>query len=141
MILEKKDNKVLLLSEKPVGKESYTHVKEGITWVNSPLRKWLNSDYLNQNFSEYEKSAIVETKLINSENSEYHTLGENDTMDKIFLLSVEEVNQYLPSEEERITLDRTATAVDWWLRSPSRYSGSVMCVDEDGSIGKHLHLL
>ncbi len=72
-----------------------------ITWENSSVRSWLNSDFLNEAFSDYEKNMILSAEISNPPNPEYLTYCGNDTVDKIFLLNVQEISDYFPSEYER----------------------------------------
>lgn len=52
------------------------------TWETCKFRKWLNGDFYREAFTEVEKSVIKETEIKGSN---------NDTIDKIFLPSVEDV--------------------------------------------------
>jgi hypothetical protein len=72
----------------------YHSSKSGITWENCKLREKLNDTFYNE-FGVEEKSRIIEVPVINNNNPWYGTKGGNDTRDKIFLLSVEEVVLYL----------------------------------------------
>lgn len=58
------------------------------TWEKSTIRKWLNEDFYNSAFSDYEKNQIVETVL---ENDPAHIAsGDNTTTDKVFLIGLDE---------------------------------------------------
>ncbi len=135
IVLDKKEGKVLILAKKSVGKGSYhseeiniTWGKKNITWEECSLRKWLNEDFYGDFFYEREKRQICEMKVKNFSNPKYGTWGGNDTMDKIFLLSIDEVEKYLGSNKVR--------AIDswWWLRSPGYCSLSATVVNLDGVI-------
>lgn len=63
---------------------------EDITWMNCELRKYLNGAFLDS-FSEEDKSKIVPTTIKNYDNLWFGTIGGDDTVDNIFLLSIEEV--------------------------------------------------
>jgi hypothetical protein len=65
------------------------------------MRKYLNSEFYST-FSASEKNQILTTHLVNQSNSQYGTLGGNDTDDLIFLLSVEEANKYFTDDKSRI---------------------------------------
>ena len=62
-----------------------------ITWEECALRKWLNDEFYNAAFSDADKKLIKTTLVKNSDNPEYGTSGGNDTKDKIFLLSMEDM--------------------------------------------------
>lgn len=91
------------------------------TWDTSEIRTWLNDDFYNGAFTDEEKDAIYTTMVVTPGNEELGIEGIADTEDKVFLLSAEEVNQYLVNEEESIQyvcLDEWNKAGMWWLRTP-----------------------
>lgn len=76
------------------------------TWEKSSIRRWLNNDFFGNAFSADEKRHIVDANIHTSGWEEYAseypdefggsvnyggTIGGNDTMDNVFLLSVEEI--------------------------------------------------
>jgi len=92
-VLDVQDGKALLISEKIVEQRAYHPCYEGVTWENSKLRQYLNGDFYH-NFNPTEKDAILETRLRNPDNQWYGMPGGNDTDDWIFVLSLEEADQY-----------------------------------------------
>ena len=147
-ILDVQGGKVLIISDKifPDRKfdASSSEVKK---WENSDIREYLNSSFYNDTFTTEEKARIVETKVINND------YGENDTMDKIFLLSVEEVVKYfgdsgnLVGKQHNRTIDdeyneaRIAYSDEyegkanwWWLRTSTHYSDYIAYVSRIGRI-------
>lgn len=122
IVLDKQEDKVLLLSlfiveERNFSKDNYrTNV-----WEKSDIRKWLNKSYRDKAFTKAERKMILKSHLTNSDN-------QNDTNDYVFLLSKDEIDKYLDSEEDRITYKKSAVeryadniseleGEDWWLRS------------------------
>ena len=96
---------------------------------------------------------VAETRLRNADNQYYGTRCGNDTTDRIFLLSLEEVVQYFgdsgelrnrPSLEAnnfgyedssvRVALDLNGNTSVWWLRSPGVYNTHAAYVSNDGRI-------
>ena len=69
-------------------------------WGGSYIRSWLNQDFYNDTFTEEEKAAIRETTITLQypASKDTRAVKEETTTDKIFLLSVEEVEKYLPGE-------------------------------------------
>ena len=147
-ILDVQGGKVLIISDIifPDRKfdASSSEVKK---WENSDIREYLNSSFYNDTFTTEEKLRIVETKVINND------YGENDTIDKIFLLSVEEVVKYfgdsgnLVGKQHNRTIDdeyneaRIAYSDEyegkanwWWLRTSSHYSSYIAYVSRIGRI-------
>jgi hypothetical protein len=116
----------LLLSEHVVNLRPYHSKAESITWSESSLRKWLNSDFYNGLPAIFRQS-IVESDVDNPDNDRYgeRIPGGPNTRDKVFLLSLDDVD---PKEEteERLFKDRhdliagrhDGKAAWWWLRSP-----------------------
>lgn len=117
----------LILADKPVGKQAYNKQCEEVTWETCTLRKWLNEDYYN-NLSEAERSMIVEVENDNPDNVETGVSGGNRTKDKVFILSLDEVNDYLPKESDRAIGDY------WWIRTPAEDERQALVIQEDGSI-------
>ena len=81
-------------------------------WENSTLREWLNNDFYNE-FNDDEKNRIELTQCINSNNYKTGTDGGNDTEDKIYLLSLDEV--------EMLDANIRKCSKWWWLRSPGEW--------------------
>ena len=106
-VLEEKDGMTLLLSEYIVKYRTYhgeekdkekeekdeKEEKLEITWETSDIRRWLNKEFLNR-FSAEEKARIAATWVVNHDNPWFSTPGGKSTMDKVFLLSLEEVVRY-----------------------------------------------
>ena len=154
IILDKKDGKVLLLSEYGLDAIPYNKELKATTWEQCSLRKWLNNDFINEALST-EKSRICETVVTADPNPNYDTEPGNDTKDKVFLLSINEVYQYFAEDEERICYpteyakttnlwvhddeEDKGTSVYracwWWLRSPGCDGDNATLVDSDGSVG------
>jgi hypothetical protein len=92
-VLDRAEGKALLLSAGIIEERSY-HADGGeITWEGSTIRQWLNEDFY-YSIGKEERERIAETSIVNNDNPWYGTEGGNDTVDKIFLLSLEEVVQY-----------------------------------------------
>jgi len=92
-VLDRQDDKMLLLSEWIITHRAYHNEQQDITWEYSDIRYWLNNEFFNQ-FSSEEKAKIAETHVINDDNPWFYTPGGNDTADRVFLLSLEEVAKY-----------------------------------------------
>lgn len=134
-VLDKKDGKILLISEKCLDAMPYNTEREDVTWENSTIRAWLNGEFAEKAFSAEEFSAIASTKLDNPKNTRFGgAKGGNATTDKVFLLSYDEANEYFPAEaEEKTGMTGYARSKEiwyytfrveegpcwwWWLRSP-----------------------
>ena len=70
----------------------------------SNIRKWLNDNFYNTAFNTLEKEIIKTTKVDNSLESTTRISNDyicDNTLDKVFLLSHKELNDYFKTEEER----------------------------------------
>ena len=93
-VLDINENGMLLVSKYVLDVQPYNVEQTGVTWETCTLRSWLNSDFLNAAFDSNEQSRINTTYVVNADNSYYGTEGGNDTYDKIFCLSVDEILRY-----------------------------------------------
>lgn len=125
-ILEFQGNQVLLLKKTALSERAYNDVSGDTTWENSSLRKWLNSEYLTNTFSELEQQKITLSEVKNKDNESYHTLGGSDTKDYIFLLSIEEVQKYSELFPEFKN--------NSWLRSPGARPDSAAFLSVSGKV-------
>lgn len=93
-VLDKKDNKILLLSNYALEKVRFNEKENNITWEYCSLRKWLNSEFIEDAFDNIEKSYIQQTSLTSNT---FHgkVKFSADTMDRVFVLDMEEVQSYL----------------------------------------------
>ncbi|MCL1804309.1 MAG: DUF6273 domain-containing protein [Eubacteriaceae bacterium] len=92
-VLEIKDEKAFLISRDIIDTRAFDGEGKTNIWGSSPLRSWLNNEFYS-GFSTQEKSRITETNVVNNDNPWYGTDGGPDTVDKVFLLSIEEVAMY-----------------------------------------------
>ncbi len=134
------NNRALLLSKYILAHHSYNDKHEFSTWENCSARKWLNNSFYKNAFTEKEKSLILKTKIKNEDNDEYGTDGGNSTKDRLFLLSLSEVDKYLTSENrESMNYYRVASLIDnehiwWWLRSPGKKNSYGALISYDGYV-------
>ena len=134
--LDVQDGKALLLCEFALGAGEYNEEYTAVTWETCTLRLFLNEGFYNE-FSAEEKARIAETMLSNNDNPLFGTSGGNDTNDKIFLLSIEEVEKYFGGSGQLdnsalIAMSSNGAASAWWLRSPGVGETSAVSVSEDG---------
>jgi len=94
-VLEIRDGRALILSEEILERRPYhTHLVE-ITWEHCSLRTYLNRQFYDNTFTTDEKNRIVDVRNSNPANPWYGTRGGENTIDRVFLLSLEEVVRYL----------------------------------------------
>ena len=148
-VLDSNENGVLLISNNALDSKPY-HDDAGntdITWETCSLREWLNNGFINDSFSAGEQKDIKSTLVKTDPNPEYESSpAVNDTEDKVFLLSNQELDHYYPSDNERtVTASESVKQSEvywsdnenciWWLRSMNM-PGIASFVDNDGIVDK-----
>lgn len=139
-VIKCENGEALLLSDIVLDKQKYNKRLKKVTWEKSTLRKWLNKKFMNRAFSSSEQEAIRTTKVINEDNYYYKTDGGNDTLDKIYLLSLSETDEekeygFTDSYGMTIKYSNYANLDDyqyWWLRTPGEKNISAAAVDMFG---------
>lgn len=154
VVADKKDGQVLLISKYLVAPKEFHDHYSGTAWEYSNLRELLNGYFYEKAFTEAERGLIVSTSVETMDNREFGTSGGEGTQDKVFLLSAEEVEKYLPREEDRRltiapVLDSTGINVNamngieaeetdyfswWWLRTMGETSKEAAIVEANGDI-------
>ncbi|MCL2617733.1 MAG: DUF6273 domain-containing protein [Defluviitaleaceae bacterium] len=151
-VLDVQTGRALLLSEYILEHRQYHHTNQNVTWSSSSIRHYLNNTFYNT-FSEADRSLILETEISNLDNQWFGTPGGNNTFDKIFLLSLEQVVWHFGNSGQlgnrsanRLTIndsynsERIAIArylrgmIGWWLRSPGRYDNRAVRVNSSGAV-------
>jgi len=95
-VLQNADDELFLLSEYILDCKRYHNEAVDISWRDCDMRQWLNHELFGTAFTAAEQERIQTT--ICTDNGE----GSPDTEDKVFLLSVAEVEQFTsPHDDER----------------------------------------
>ncbi len=140
-ILEVLDGKMLITAQKALDAIAYNEQMVNTTWETSSIRKWLNNTFINTAFETCEISAIIDAKVINLDNKNPLRTGlshnppivpgGNNTVDKVFLLSIEEVKKYFKIIDEQ---DQALISDELYLE-PTLYSKNkdVYCPGNDGA--------
>ncbi|MCL2634966.1 MAG: DUF6273 domain-containing protein [Oscillospiraceae bacterium] len=131
-ILEVRDDRILIITDKIISKRNYYYYPDysedfwfdnsismeeqynrvGSDWSKSDIREWLNDNFYNS-FNQADRQRIFRTKVTTGDNLIYHRPGEFivpgglDTIDHIFLLSIEEVLKYFGDSGQYEELIRT----------------------------------
>lgn len=144
LVLAKKDNKLLVISQCALDCQLFNTKYENVTWENCTLREWLNEEFFNAAFSEGEKTMIHMVTVSADKNPYYHTAPGNATQDKVFLLSITEANRYFKSDEARACVltsyakkNGAYTKGGWWLRSPGHSQDVAVSVNYGGNIDSY----
>ena len=116
-----------------------------VTWETCSSRAWLNKEFIKESFLEEQQEKILEVTNTTEDNPKEGTEGGKDTLDKIFFLSVAEVNKYFPNAEDKMckptqfAIARGSYQGDnecamWWLRTPGGNSKGTCFVSPEGEI-------
>jgi len=92
-VLKVDGNSALIITENVIEQRAYHEEFIQITWENCDLRKYLNKGFYDT-FDPTDRERILETRITDGDNPWYGTKWGNSTVDKIFLLSTNEVLQY-----------------------------------------------
>ena len=149
-ILEAKKDKMLIITDNIIIKQPYHKPRGKVTWEKCTLRDYLNREFYNS-FDSTDKNKIVRITNKNQNNQWWKTPGGNPTQDYVFLLSLEEVAQYLGDISALKTKGTQIYYIDdgcdnlrmskhgffwawWWLRSPGSIDYVAAYVLADGSV-------
>ncbi len=145
-VLEVQKDKVLLLTDKLLDYVRYNEERADVTWETCSLRKWMNNDFIQIAFNSEEQSKIATVTNRNTTNN--GTKVVNDTQDKVFALSLEEVQKYFPTDESSIayttdhahkqSCDSKDRSDFWWMRTSGERGDIAMYVDSDGSLSLYI---
>jgi len=160
-LLDVQDDRALIITEDVIDQHFFSKENEP-TWETSFQRKYLNNEFL-KNFSEEENQMIIETKIQTPDNLWFGTKGSADTVDKVFLLSLEEADKYFGDSKDYVNgvkktnnnafyredqnklifinnvhnderkAEYKTAENGWWLRSPGD-KNLTACVIADGSV-------
>ena len=114
----------LLASRYILSKSKFNKGKGATNWKNSSIRKWLNGTFFNNSFSSKEKALIKQVVVKNAK---------ADTRDSVYLLSKDETEEFLKTDQERIGAYRDGECGEYWLRD-NEYDESLKVVCADGYV-------
>lgn len=149
IVLAKEENKLLILSEQCLDCQPFNASGDPCTWENSSIHDWLNKDFFEEAFNSQEQKIILNSFA--PEYEESYTISvdtSDDTGDKVFLLSIIEVEKYFHSNEEVMAFPTEYTlslgaGYDhdikggpcwWWLRTPGDNTGKAADIRSDGTV-------
>jgi len=92
-VLKVDGNSALIITESVIEQRAYHEEFTQITWEHCDLRKYLNKQFYDM-FDPSDRARILETRITDCDNPWYGTKWGNPTVDKIFLLSTNEVLEY-----------------------------------------------
>ena len=146
LVLEKENNRVLVISRYALDCQPYNKEPTAVTWEDCSLRKWLNDDFVKTAFNNMEQGMILTATVSADKNPDCSTYPGKATQDKVFLLSILEVNKYFASDaaekckntayvekQGAQTLENGGFGL-WWLRSPGDGQKFAAFVGNNGGV-------
>ena len=94
-------DKALVITDKIIDQVRFNEKYADVTWADSILRGWLNNEFFNKAFTAEEKEKILTTAVSTPDNDKWGTKGGEDTEDKIFALSIQELEELIPELNDR----------------------------------------
>ena len=149
LVLVEEEDKMLLLSKYALEYLPFNDWTADVTWESCTIRGWLNDTFNYQNANSDEVSFLDNCF---SEEERNQIIPHVETGDKVFLLSLGEVLQYLPSNFFRKCLPTTYAVsrlpethkynegdiCTWWLRTESaEKKGFIMTINQKGMYCEH----
>lgn len=169
IILDNKDDELLLISDLIIDHMEFYHSESNRTinnktiyannWEHSNIRKWLNDNFYEWAFNEIEKEKILLKEIDNHNSfnnfSSIYLRKQNDTYDKVYLLSYHESLVYFNGsclyDESKLTIPTKYAIINnmstgfkpgyknWFLRTPCNSSSyMVHYVSEGGNVDKEI---
>ena len=142
------NHRIMVLAMDTLEKRPYNTERVNTIWAESTLRSWLNgysagenkqgedytsSNFISTSFTNEERAWIVQTTVVNEDNSEKGTRGGMNTWDWVFLLSISEVNTLLGKKNEDIC-SKIHCNSSWWLRTLGGSVFDAASVNNGGNI-------
>lgn len=97
-MLKVEENKMLLITEKPIAQKPFDDQIKNVTWETCALRQWLNNEFMTSFSADQQKQIL--------------TTNTGDTTDQVFLLDVDEMNDLV--QNEHITFKNPE---EFWTRT------------------------
>lgn len=155
-VLDIVGDKALIITREIIEQKPYHNKHEAVSWETCSLRKYLNNDFLNS-FTNNQKDRIITTINKNNGNRWYYLGDEQDTEDKIFILSLEEMAGPYFNDSLDLLLNKGKNQRYWferkdinnhlrrssylgyvwwyWVRTNGRMNSSAVYIHGDGNIG------
>lgn len=150
IVLKKEVDKILVISKKVLENYPYHKKCESTTWETSDIRCWLNKYFYETAFNTEEQVKIKEFSIKSDDNVKYDKKQKSSLIDKLFLLSIDEVNNLFLSDKER--KGKAASNVwsmskydsgycCWWLRSTGGKMNRAAIITVEGYVDEYGHMV
>ncbi|MCI6376777.1 MAG: DUF6273 domain-containing protein [Clostridiales bacterium] len=148
IVLDVKDGKAMLLTKYCIDTVIFYPKRVPMYWGKSDLRAWMNGEFLEETFTPEEQALILTTTVTNTNPHGMKGAGE-DTLDKIYLLSKEEVLHFFPEMADRVaypteyakskgcTVSDKTGSCRWWTRTSGARNLDICGMRLDGRISSY----
>lgn len=142
LVLGAEGKNLLLVSKYGLDSRSYHSAGKSVKWETSEMRTWLNKDFYNTAFS----GSPASYQFYYQSMFKLYETPKSNISDKVFLLSEDEVEKYLPKGEDRLceptpyaiqqnAYVKNSSGTGWWLlRTLGKTNREVVNINTDGSI-------
>lgn len=135
-VIGEENGSQLLLSKNSIDKKQFNSNKNRkASWEKSNIREFLNNEFYNNVFNDGEKNSII-LSIIQNNASPKSGVKYNDTNDKVFLLSYDEVMKYVGKENLNLLMAKNTNGKNdkWYLRTEGHSNGTICYVDVKGDV-------
>ncbi|MBR0173348.1 MAG: hypothetical protein IJQ21_11235 [Lachnospiraceae bacterium] len=128
-VLDRQGSRVLLYCTRVVETRPFTETVVGVSWAYCTLRTYLNRDWIARAFTPEEQGRIAEVAVENPANpTDSQTVNRNATEDRVFPLSMPELQTFFPNDSDR------ALGEGYWTRTSAyRSDTGAMTVTDAGA--------
>ena len=144
LVLSNRDDLVTLITEQSIAGMRYNFNANPTNWSDCSLRTWLNGTFYTSAFELSESDFICKNYINTPTNPDFPSPSGDATVDKVYLLSLNEALHYFSSVSDRkatcTTSSYSQTFTDdqdycvWWLRTPGARLESAVGVDPTGQV-------
>ena len=144
LVLSSRDDLVTLITEQSIAAMRYHFNADPTNWADCSLRAWLNGTFYTAAFELSEADFICKNYITTPTNPDFPSPSGDATVDKVYLLSLNEALTYFSSPEDRLLTCTAASYPDtytdaedcccWWLRTPGARLESAVGVDTSGQV-------
>ena len=151
LVIAVEDDRILIICEHAVDERPFKDITiynaedrfngaSSSTWDKSDVRKWLNGTFYNYAFTNTEKKMILNSKVIPQNSTTEGVSQGKETEDRIFLLTGEEVEKYVPIDHRKCTSYFNDYGIYkenlcyWWTRSAGQAQDYTSFVTKNGLV-------
>ncbi len=144
LVLNNRDDLVTLITEQSIAAMRYHFNADDTNWADCSLRAWLNGTFYTSAFELSEADFICKNYITTPTNPDFPSPSGDATVDKVYLLSLNEALHYFSNLNDRKLTCTPASYPDtytdyndnccWWLRTPGARLQSAVGVDANGQV-------